>query len=110
MQLQLHPDRQAGIQNPLRQLSRLDLAKRRREQHRASAGQFLLAHDCHRPVKIGFAGEDEFDLVVRGDQQQVFPAILSLSPEPGVLISTMRETRGSTSVMSIAPLVSSDTE
>jgi predicted CoA-binding protein len=101
----------AVVEQPLRQLRRIELALHRGEQHRAALEESALATRRYGPVVVLARGEDELQLRRAASANRGSPSGSSpSSPEPGALRSTMRETRGSTPPMSSAPLVSSETE
>jgi len=75
VQLHLVAHRQALGHDPVGEFAGRDLGVARREQHVAGIGEAVLGDDVARPVEIGAIADHELDLVMRGQQRQVLPAI-----------------------------------
>ena len=110
MQLRLQTHGQLIAQYPVGELPGVEVAIRRREQHGANGGQVPLLELLAGPPVIRFAAQNEFNLVPRVEMGKVGPQVFRYFAEPGVLMSSMRDTRESTAATSSAPLVSSETE
>jgi hypothetical protein len=110
VQLNLHAYRQPIAQDPFRKDSRVQSAMDWRKQYRAGTVQPMLTHHLDRPPVVAFVTEHKLYLIMVCEALNVAPEIFSTSPEPGVLMSRILDTRSSTSDISSAPLVSSDTE
>src|SRR5690606_26406259 len=80
VQLHLQAYRQAFVEDPLREVARLDLAVGRAEQHRADLVQASLTHQVARPVEIRAIADHELDLLLGAQRRQVVePVALDLA-------------------------------
>ena len=107
--LKLKANRQTGFEDPGGQLGRVELERRPRSTERGTRRSNRWLGHLGRPGEIGLVADDELHLVGRLQAVQVAPDVGVNFAEPGVLTSRMIRTRGSTRLVSIAPLVSSKT-
>ena len=103
--LELETDRQAGIEDHPA-VWRMTWPKEalNRQEHPPTGAR----ERWRRPSRIGSIADHDLYLVRRLEPAEAVDAGVT-SPEPGVLMSRITRTRGSTRGMSIAPLVSSKT-
>src|SRR5262249_24358555 len=75
VKLDLEAHRQLALEDPGREITRIDATPDGAEQHRTAGRQIARAHLAARPLVIGAVGDHELELVGGAKVRHVLPAI-----------------------------------